>query len=128
MNSAIAVIVGASLGASLRWGLGVWLNSVLPQLALGTLVANLIGAYLAGLALGLFAHHSGLSDTLRLLIITGFLGSLTTFSAFSAEVVELLRAQRLLWAIATISLHLLGSLALTVLGLLSYSLARNIMA
>src|SRR3546814_19639998 len=85
MNGFLAVGAGAAVGAWARWGLGHWLNATLPQLPLGTLAANLVGGYLVGLALGWFALSEGVPPELRLLIVTGFLGGLTTFSTFSAE-------------------------------------------
>ncbi len=113
----IAVGLGAAIGAWLRWGLGLWLNPALPQLPLGTLSANLIGGYLVGLAVAFFMQHPGLSPEWRLLIITGFLGGLTTFSTFSAETVTLLARGQYAWSIAIIAAHLGGSLLLTVLGI-----------
>jgi len=113
----LAVFGGAGCGALLRWWLGLQLNSVFPTLPLGTLTANLIGGLLVGLASAWFTHHGGLAPELRLLVITGFLGGLTTFSTFSAEVVTLIARQEYAWALGTASLHLLGSLALTALGI-----------
>ena len=120
LGAALALSAGAILGAMLRWLLSSGLNSILPQLAVGTLSANLLGAYLVGLAYGFCSQNLQLSPEWRLFLFTGLLGSLTTFSAFSLEVVGMLRDQRLLWAFATIALHLLGSLSLTALGLLSF--------
>ena len=118
MFTAIAAIsLGASLGAVLRWGLGLGLNHWFPALPLGTLLANLLGAYLIGLAMALFAQAQHLPPEWRLFVMTGFLGGLTTFSTFSAEVVTALNQGRLGWAAATVSVHLLGSLVLTLLGL-----------
>jgi len=118
MLTAIAAIsLGASLGAVLRWGLGLGLNHWFPALPLGTLLANLLGAYLIGLAMALFAQAQHLPPEWRLFVMTGFLGGLTTFSTFSAEVVTALNQGRLGWAAATVSAHVLGSLALTLLGL-----------
>jgi CrcB protein len=113
----IAVFGGAGCGALLRWWLGGWLNPVFPTVPLGTLAANLIGGLLVGLASGFFSHQGGLAPEWRLLIITGFLGGLTTFSTFSAEVVALLARQQYAWAMGTASLHLIGSLVLTGLGI-----------
>lgn len=112
-----AVFVGAGLGAVLRWGLALWLNPWWPTMPLGTLAANLIGGLLVGLASAFFSAYSQLPPEWRLLAITGFLGGLTTFSTFSAEVVQMLMRQQWLSALATAALHLLGSLALTGLGL-----------
>ncbi len=110
----VAIGVGAALGAWLRWGLGLWLNPVWPQMPLGTLAANLIGGFMIGLAVEFFELHQGLSPEWRLLIITGFLGGLTTFSTFSAETVTLLMRQGLTEAMAIIMAHLAGSVLLTI--------------
>ena len=113
----LAVFVGAGCGACLRFALGQALNRLLPQLPLGTLAANLIGGYLVGVAIAFFAWRSELSVLWRLALITGFLGGLTTFSTFSAEVVNAFSRGDLGWALATAAAHLAGSLLLTVLGL-----------
>jgi CrcB protein len=126
MWSSIAVIgIGAALGAVMRWGLGVVLNSMFPLVPLGTLMANLVGGYLIGLAMTLDYQALWLSPLWRLAIVTGFLGGLTTFSTFSAEVVSLLQEGRLFWAGAVISLHLIGSLIMTWLGLFSGAFLRG---
>lgn len=119
MNAAgfVAVGVGAMLGAWMRWGLGVALNTVVPNLPLGTLAANLIGGYLVGIAVESVLQLHLVSAEWRLFIITGFLGSLTTFSTFSIEAVELLSMQRYGWAVLHIGSHFAGSLAMTVLGI-----------
>lgn len=116
MTSVAAICIGASLGALLRWGLGLWLSpgALLPW---GTLVANLLGGYLVGLAIGVFQAMPQLDPVWRLALVTGFLGALTTFSSFSAEVVGMLGQQRYLLAFGTAALHLFGSLLLTVAGL-----------
>ncbi len=115
----IAVGVGAALGAWARWLLGLALNPLLVMLPLGTLAANLVGGYLVGVAVGVFHLNSGIPPALKLFIITGFLGGLTTFSTFSAEVVERLLAQQFGWALGLAGVHLAGSLLMTYLGLLS---------
>lgn len=125
MNAFIAIGAGAALGAWLRWGLGLWLNPVYPAIPAGTLTANLIGGYLIGIAIAFFAQHPGLAPEWRLLLITGFLGALTTFSTFSAEVVTMITRGQFIWALATSALHLLGSLSATGLGLLTYKLIRG---
>jgi CrcB protein len=112
-----AVGVGSACGAWLRWWLGLRLNALFPSVPLGTLASNLIGGYLVGVAVGFFAQHEGLAPQWRLLAITGFLGGLTTFSTFSAEVVTLLSRGQMQWAVATAVAHLAGSLALTALGI-----------
>ncbi len=118
-QSAFAVGLGGALGALSRWQLGVWLNPNGPnaQLAIGTLLANWLGALLIGLLIGWFERMPALSDVWRLALITGFLGALTTFSSFSAEVIQMLNQQRYGLALVTGALHLLGSLFLTALGL-----------
>lgn len=120
LYSVVAICIGASAGALLRWALGLTLNAWWSTVPLGTLAANLIGAYLIGVALAFFAQHAELSPQWRLLVITGFLGGLTTFSTFSAEVTDLLQAERWGWAMAAIALHVSGSLAMTLLGLASW--------
>ena len=125
LPAVIAISLGASLGALVRWVLGVGLNHLFPTLPPGTLVANLVGGYLIGLAMALFAQAPDLPPEWRLFVITGFLGGLTTFSTFSAEVVAALQQGRLGWAAATISTHVLGSLGLTLLGLATPALLRH---
>ncbi|MCE1203953.1 MAG: fluoride efflux transporter CrcB [Holophagaceae bacterium] len=117
LSAALAVGIGAALGAWLRWGFGAWLNAHFPMLPLGTLSANLVGGYLVGLAVAFFSQHPGLSPDLRLFVITGFLGGLTTFSTFSAEAVSLLGRGEYGWALAHVASHLAGSLLLTFLGM-----------
>jgi CrcB protein len=121
----LAIGVGAAIGAWLRWGLGLWLNPLHAEIPLGTLAANLLGGYLIGLAVAYFAQHPGLSPEWRLLIVTGFLGGLTTFSTFSAEVFTLLSRAQIAAGLATIGLHVLGSLAMTGLGVLSFRLLKG---
>lgn len=112
-----AVGIGAMLGAWSRWGLAAALNHLLPTLPLGTLTVNLAGGFLIGAALEFFLQHTALAPEWRLFFVTGFLGSLTTFSAFSLEAVVLLQAERYAWAAALIGSHLAGSLAMTLLGI-----------
>lgn len=121
MGWAIAAIaLGASLGALGRWGLSLWLNPLAPQLPLGTLAANLVGGYLVGLALAFFTSHASLAPEWRLFAITGFLGGLTTFSTFSAEVVGMLLKGQMAWALATAGLHMLGSFLMTAAGIYTF--------
>ena len=124
--SILAICVGASLGAILRWLLSSRLNSLLPSLPPGTLVANLLGGYLIGMAVAFFASHPSLSPQWRLLVVTGFLGGLTTFSTFSVEVVTNLMEARLNWAFAIVAAHLLGSIAMTLLGIGTVRLFKTI--
>src|ERR1700724_984861 len=116
-KSIFAICVGASLGALLRWWLGARLNGHFPAIPPGTLAANLIGGYIIGLAIAFFAAYPALAPEWRLLIITGFCGGLTTFSTFSAEVVTRLQEGRWVWAMVTIAIHVVGSLAMTLAGL-----------
>lgn len=118
MLSVFAICIGACLGALARWGLGLWLNpgSVIPY---GTLAANLVGGYLVGVCVAVFQALPQLDPVWRLALVTGFLGALTTFSSFSAEVVAMLGQQRYALALGTAALHLFGSLALTVAGIRS---------
>jgi CrcB protein len=116
MLAVAAICVGASLGALARWGLGLWLNPV-ALLPMGTLAANLVGGYLVGICVAVFAALPQLDPVWRLALVTGFLGALTTFSSFSAEVVAMLMQQRYALALATAALHLLGSLLLTLAGI-----------
>ena len=118
--SFLSVGIGAAFGAWLRWGLGLWLNPLLPELPFGTLAANLAGGYLIGLAVAFFTQHPSLSPELRLLVITGFLGGLTTFSTFSAETVTLLLRGQFAWGSAVIAAHLGGSLLMTVIGIQTF--------
>ncbi len=124
-KSIVAICVGASLGALLRWGLGGQLNSLWPAVPPGTLASNLIGGYLVGLAIAFFAGLPALAPEWRLLIITGFCGGLTTFSTFSAELVTLLQQGRGLLAFGAAALHLAGSVAMTFAGIGTVLWARG---
>ena len=115
----LAVGAGAALGAWLRWVLGLALNTLIPTLPLGTLTANLVGGYLIGVAVEYFFQQGTVPMEARLFVITGFLGGLTTFSTFSAEAVGLLLQSRYGWATLLISTHVVGSIAMTVLGILT---------
>lgn len=119
MLPVIAICAGASLGALARWALGLWLSpgGLIPW---GTLAANLLGGYLIGVCVALFQALPQIDPIWRLALVTGFLGALTTFSSFSAEVVTLLLQQRYALAVGTAAMHLTGSLLLTVAGMRSY--------
>jgi len=127
MSPLVAICLGACFGALARWQLALWLNpssvtvagTVLP---LGTLSANLIGGYLVGVCVAVFQALPQLDPVWRLLLVTGFLGALTTFSSFSAEVVSMLMQQRYALALFTATLHLAGSLLLTIAGMKSVGL------
>jgi CrcB protein len=119
----VAVGCGAGVGAWLRWWLGLRFNGLLPSLPLGTLAANLAGAFLIGVAITLFDRHGAMPPEARLLVITGFLGGLTTFSTFSAELTQLLARVDLGWAVALLGAHVGGSVLMTALGILSVRLA-----
>ncbi|MEO5861700.1 MAG: fluoride efflux transporter CrcB [Burkholderiales bacterium] len=120
-----AVGIGAVLGAWLRWWLGLWFNAATPNLPAGTLLANLIGGYLIGMALQYFSTKSGLPPEMRLFVITGFLGALTTFSSFSAEAVGLLSRGEYGWALAHSLSHLIGSLVATFAGIATLKVLQS---
>jgi CrcB protein len=117
MTGAIAVAIGGVLGAWSRWGLSYLFNALWPSLPPGTLAANIIGGYLIGFFIELFSLHSEIPPEAALFVITGYLGALTTFSTFSAEVVTLLARGDYIWAIYHITSHLVGSLVMTILGI-----------
>ena len=113
----LAVGLGGAIGCWIRWMLGVLLNPVFPTLPLGTLAANLTGGLIMGCMMGIFEHFQTLPPELRLFMMTGFLGGLTTFSTFSAEADTLLLRGQYLWFGTHVAVHLLGSLAMTILGI-----------
>lgn len=115
--SILSIFIGAGLGALLRWSLSMGFNAVFPTIPLGTLASNLIGGYLIGVAAVFFTAKAGLPPEWRLFVITGFMGGLTTFSTFSAEVVTLLTQGQLGWAMAAAAVHMFGSFSLTALGM-----------
>ena len=125
-KSLIAIALGAVAGAWLRWLLGIALNATFPTIPPGTLVANLVGAFVIGIALQVLATDATLSPEWRLLIVTGFCGGLTTFSTFSAELVTLLQAGRLAWAAGHVGLHVVGSAICTLLGLYAAAAVRTV--
>lgn len=116
--SVIAVFGGGGIGCLLRWWLGILLNPLFPTVPMGTVAVNLIGGMLIGLASAFFTHSASLPPEYRLLVITGFIGGLTTFSTFSLEIVTLLGRKEYWWGIGAASLHLFGSLLMTALGIL----------
>ena len=116
-KSILAISVGASVGALLRWWLGTQLNRLFPTIPPGTLAANLIGGYIIGLGIAFFASVAAIAPEWRLAVITGFCGGLTTFSTFSAELVTLLQQGQGLWACAAIAVHLGGSVMMTFAGI-----------
>ena len=119
----VAVGAGAALGAWMRWGLGAYLNPFFPTVPLGTLAANLIGAFLMGVCMSVLTHFEAISPEVRLLLTTGFLGGLTTFSTFSAETTTLLTRGQYGWMSVLLLAHVVGSVALTVLGIVVADLA-----
>jgi CrcB protein len=124
LKSILVISAGGTIGCLVRWVLGARLNGMLSSIPLGTLVANLVGCYLIGLAIAYLGARPGLAPEWRLFIVTGFLGGLTTFSSFSAEVVTLLQSGRMMWAFATLSLHVIGGLMMTFLGIATVTLTR----
>jgi CrcB protein len=125
-SSILAIALGGSCGCLLRWFLGTQLNSLFPTIPPGTLAANLLGGYLIGLAVAFFAGNPELPPQWRLLVITGFLGGLTTFSTFSAETATLIQQGRVLWACGEITVHVIGSLAMTLLGIATVAAVRQL--
>ena len=121
----VAIGVGAAVGAWMRWGLGLWLNGVHPAIPMGTLAANLLGGYLIGLAIAFFAQHPGLSPEWRLMVITGFMGGLTTFSSFSAEMFTLFSRAQIGTGLVAVAMHVAGSLAMTGLGIWTFKLLKG---
>ena len=124
-KSVVAICAGASIGALLRWGLGSQLNSWFPAIPPGTLAANLIGCYIVGAAIAFFASLPAIAPEWRLLIITGFCGGLTTFSAFSAELLMLMQQGRGLVALGAAAAHVGGSLLMTLAGFGTVVWARS---
>jgi len=118
--SILAIFFGAGLGALLRAGFNLLTVSFASVIPMGTLLSNLVGGYLIGIAVAYFGNNPSISPEWRLLVITGFLGGLTTFSSFSAEVVAFMQRGEITWALGTALVHLIGSLVLTFLGILTY--------
>lgn len=116
MSQLFAVIIGGSLGCIIRWQLSARLNAFFPHLPPGTLVVNLLGGFIIGAALAWFIRHPGLDPAWRIFITTGLCGGMTTFSTFSAEVFALLQAGNVIWAAASVFIHIMGSLLMTAAG------------
>ncbi|MDR3096010.1 MAG: fluoride efflux transporter CrcB [Paraburkholderia sp.] len=119
----IAVAVGGALGSLLRWFLGLRLNSIFPELPLGTFAANVIAGYVIGVAVAFFARIPEIPGEWRLFVITGLMGGLSTFSTFSAEVVAHIQQGRPGWAAGEIALHVCASLIMTALGIATVNAA-----
>ena len=117
MGAIVAVGAGAAIGAWARWGLSILLNPLFPTVPLGTLASNLVGGFLMGVCMAFISHYEAMPPELRLLLTTGFLGGLTTFSTFSAEATTLLSRGQLGWGAALIGAHVVGSIACTFAGL-----------
>ncbi len=117
--------VGGMLGCLLRWFLAIFLNRYFPAIPPGTLAANLLGCYIIGVAVAFFSLAPGIAPEWRLFIATGFCGGLTTFSTFSIEVVALLQSGRTAFAMTTVALHLIGSLAMTFAGIATVTLLKS---
>ena len=118
MQALLFISYGAILGASLRWAIGLLFNPLFSSFAFGTLIANLLG----------FWQFPQISSEWRLFLITGFLGSLTTFSSFSSEVVELFFNDKWLNGFCVLMMHLFGCLAMTVLGIWIYKICSQLLS
>lgn len=125
MKNFLYIGFAAALGAWSRWGIGILLNTLHPIYPMGTLTVNLAGAYLMGISMGAFELFSNLSPDLKLIINIGFLGGLTTFSAFTAEIFQLLQKNELVASLTLIALHVVGSVLMAYLGWLSVSFIKQ---
>ena len=125
MKNFLFIGLAAAIGAWSRWGIGILLNTMHPIFPLGTLTVNLIGGYLMGISMGAFVLFSELSPDLKLIINIGFLGGLTTFSAFTAEVFQLLQKNEFVASLTLVALHVIGSLLMAYLGWLTISLIKQ---
>ena len=125
MKNFLYVGLAAAIGAWSRWGIGILLNTMHPIFPLGTLTVNLIGGYLMGISMGAFELFSELSPDLKLIINIGFLGGLTTFSAFTAEVFQLLQKNEFIASLTLVALHVIGSILMAYLGWLTISLIKQ---
>ena len=124
-KSIVAISIGATCGALLRWWFGMRLNAVFPTIPMGTLASNLVGGYVIGVAIAFFTSFSAVAPEWRLFVMTGFCGGLTTFSTFSAELATLLQQGRALWTVAAIMAHLGGSVLMTFAGMATIAWARS---
>jgi len=124
-KSIVAISIGASCGALLRWWFGMRLNAVFPTIPMGTLASNLIGGYVIGVAIAFFTSFSAIAPEWRLFVMTGFCGGLTTFSTFSAELATLLQQGRALWTVAAIMAHVGGSVLMTFAGMATIAWAKS---
>lgn len=122
MSQLVAIMIGGAVGCVIRWFFGIKLNSLFPSLPPGTLVVNLLGAFIIGAAMAFFMRHPQLDPAWKLLIVTGLCGGLTTFSTFSVEVFTLLQAGNILWAFTSVMVHVMGSLIMTAAGFYLLSL------
>ncbi|OTG82753.1 fluoride ion transporter CrcB [Acinetobacter sp. ANC 5054] len=122
--SLLSIALGSVLGAWLRWGISLKLNSIFANIPFGTVVSNLAGAFVIGFAVSFFANSS-INSNYKLFVITGFCGALTTFSTFSIEVVGLLQSSKFGYALSTIAIHVIGSLIFTLLGILTHQTFTN---
>ena len=125
MKNFLFIGLAAAIGAWSRWGIGILLNTMHPIFPLGTLTVNLIGGYLMGISMGAFELFSELSPDLKLIINIGFLGGLTTFSAFTAEVFQLLQKNEFVASLTLVALHVIGSILMAYLGWLTISLIKQ---
>ena len=125
MKNFLYIGLAAAIGAWSRWGIGILLNTMHPIFPLGTLTVNLIGGYLMGISMGAFELFSELSIDLKLIINIGFLGGLTTFSAFTAEVFQLLQKNEFVASLTLVALHVIGSILMAYLGWLTISLIKQ---
>lgn len=116
MSQLVAIMIGGAVGCVIRWFFGIKLNSLFPSLPPGTLVVNLLGAFIIGAAMAFFMRHPQMDPAWKLLIVTGLCGGLTTFSTFSVEVFTLLQAGNILWAFTSVMVHVMGSLIMTAAG------------
>ena len=125
MRNFLYIGVAAAIGSWSRWGIGILLNTLHPIFPIGTLTVNLLGGYLIGISMGAFELFSDLSPDLKLIINIGFLGGLTTFSAFTAEIFQLLQKSELVASLTLIAFHVIGSILMAYLGYLSISFIRQ---